>query len=69
VSNSTIKRLEEGFIAVPTPDVLLALVDALELDLITAMRLVGPYRRLYERITTNTNCLHRSRRTSSFVGW
>jgi transcriptional regulator with XRE-family HTH domain len=52
VATATITRIESGFIAVPTPEVLIALVDALELDMITAVMLVEPYRRLYERILT-----------------
>lgn len=52
VHNATIQRIEDGFIAVPSPNVLIALADALELDLITALRLVTPYRNIYERIVT-----------------
>lgn len=50
VHNATIQRIEDGFIAVPSPDVLIALTDALELDLIVALRLVTPYRNIYQRI-------------------
>jgi transcriptional regulator with XRE-family HTH domain len=34
VPNPTISRIEDGLIAVPSPDVLIAFVDALDLDLI-----------------------------------
>lgn len=52
VPNSTISRVEDGIFAVPSPDVLIALVDALDLDVITAVKLVPAYRNLYERIVT-----------------
>ena len=52
VNNATISRMEDGLIAVPTPDLLIALVDTLELDLITAIKLIQSYRRMYERIVT-----------------
>lgn len=54
VSNATISRLEDGIITVPTPDYLIALADALELNLITAIKLIESYRRMYERIVTET---------------
>lgn len=52
VPNSTISRVEDGIFAVPSPDVLIALVDALDLNVITAVKLVPAYRNLYERIVT-----------------
>ena len=52
VPNSTISRIEDGIFAVPSADVLIALVDALELDVIAAVKLVPAYRSLYERIVT-----------------
>lgn len=54
VPNSTISRVEDGIFAVPSADVLIALVDALDLDVITAVKLVPAYRNLYERIVTAT---------------
>jgi len=53
VSNSTISRVEDGIFAVPSPDVLIALVDALELDVVTAVKLVPVYRNLYERVAAS----------------
>jgi transcriptional regulator with XRE-family HTH domain len=50
VPNPTISRIEDGLIAVPSPDVLIALVDALDLNVITAVKLVPAYRNIYERI-------------------
>lgn len=48
VALSTITRIERG--SVPEVDLFLALVDALNLDVIAAVKLVEPYRRIYERI-------------------
>ncbi len=48
---STVKRTEDGYNQHPTPDVFLALVDALSLDLSTSVELVEPYRRLWQRFT------------------
>lgn len=50
VAPSTISRLEDGSRTLPHPDLFLALVDALELDVTAAVRLVEPYHRLYKRI-------------------
>ncbi len=50
VAPTTITRIENG--SVPHPDLFLALVDVLDLDVITAVGLVEPYQRLYQRITT-----------------
>jgi transcriptional regulator with XRE-family HTH domain len=52
VHNATIQRIEGGFIAVPSPDVLIALVDALDLDLITALKLIPAYRNMLKRIVS-----------------
>jgi transcriptional regulator with XRE-family HTH domain len=54
IHNATIKRVEDGFIAVPTPTILLGLVDALDLNLVTALKLVDSYRALYDRIMDAT---------------
>lgn len=51
---STLGRVESGFIAIPTPDYFMDLVDALNLDIVTAMNLLGPYKRIYDSITTAT---------------
>lgn len=51
VAPSTVMRIEDGTHAVPHPDLFASLIEALDLDVGTAMRLVGPYRRLHERIT------------------
>lgn len=50
VPNATLSRIEDRIIAVPTPDRLMTLIDALELDLITAIKLIPSYRRMHERI-------------------
>jgi transcriptional regulator with XRE-family HTH domain len=52
LNNSTIKRIEDGAFAVPSPDAVMALVDALKLDIIAAVELIEPYQRLYHRIAT-----------------
>lgn len=54
VNNSTVKRVEDGFITVPTPDVLLALINALELDICTAVKLIEPYDRLCTEVMRHT---------------
>jgi len=51
---TTIGRVESGFIAVPTPDYFMDLVDALDLDIITATHLLEPYRRIYDSILKAT---------------
>lgn len=48
VELTTISRIENG--STPGIDLFLGLVDALHLDLIAAVKLVEPYRRLYQRI-------------------
>lgn len=50
VANSTIVRTKNG--SIPEPDLFLSLIDALDLDVITAVQLVEPYRRIYQRIMT-----------------
>jgi transcriptional regulator with XRE-family HTH domain len=50
IPNPTLSRIEDGGIAVPSPDVLIRLVDALDLDIIAAVKLVPAYRNLCERI-------------------
>jgi transcriptional regulator with XRE-family HTH domain len=52
VAVTTITRIEDGSFVVPNPDLFLALVDVLDLDLITAVSLVEPYQRLWRRFTT-----------------
>jgi transcriptional regulator with XRE-family HTH domain len=47
---TTLGRVESGFIAVPTPDYFMDLVDALNLDIVTAVNLLKPYRRIYDSI-------------------
>lgn len=51
VAPSTIMRIEGGTHTLSHPDLFLALVDVLELDIIAAVKLVEPYHRLYKRIT------------------
>ncbi len=50
VAPTTITRIVDG--SVPHPDLFLALVDVLDLDIITAVKLIEPYHRLYQRINT-----------------
>jgi transcriptional regulator with XRE-family HTH domain len=50
---STIKRTEDTPSRVPNPDVFLALVDALGLNLATATELLEPYQKLRDRFTTD----------------
>lgn len=50
-AHTTISRIENG--SIPEPGLFLALVDALELDIITAVQLIGPYRRICQRIITD----------------
>lgn len=52
VAVTTITRIEDGSRLIPNPDLFLALVDVLELDLVTAVTLLAPYRRLWERLKT-----------------
>jgi transcriptional regulator with XRE-family HTH domain len=47
-AHTTISRVENG--SIPEPGLFLALVDTLELDIVTAVQLIGPYRRIYQRI-------------------
>lgn len=49
-AHTTIGRIENG--SIPEPDLFLSLIDTLDLDVITAIRLVAPYRRIYQRIIT-----------------
>lgn len=51
---TTLGRVESGFIAVPTPDYFMDLVDDLNLDIITAVNLLKPYRRIYDSILNAT---------------
>ncbi|MGQ0717552.1 MAG: helix-turn-helix domain-containing protein [Pseudonocardiales bacterium] len=51
---TTLGRVESGFIAVPTPDFFMDLVDALNLDIVTAMNLLEPYRRIYDGVANAT---------------
>lgn len=51
VVNTTIIGVENG--NMPKVDLFVKLVDALELDAITAVNFLAPYRRLYEQITTH----------------
>ncbi|MFD9894730.1 helix-turn-helix domain-containing protein [Amycolatopsis sp. NPDC059027] len=46
---STVMRTEDRPYQTPTPDVFLALVDALDLDLKTAVNLVESYKKLWQR--------------------
>jgi transcriptional regulator with XRE-family HTH domain len=48
VANSTIVRIKKG--SIPEPDLFISIIDALDLDVITAVKLVEPYRRLHDRI-------------------
>lgn len=50
VALSTITRIEHG--SIPEPDLFISIVDALDLDIITAVNLITPYRRIYQRIVT-----------------
>jgi transcriptional regulator with XRE-family HTH domain len=50
VALSTITRIERG--SIPEPNLFIALVDALNLNVITAVQLIEPYRCIYERIMT-----------------
>jgi transcriptional regulator with XRE-family HTH domain len=49
VALSTITRIERG--SIPEPDLFISLVNALKLDMTTAVNLIPSYRRLYEQIT------------------
>jgi len=50
VAHTTIGRIENG--STPEPALFISLIDALDLDVITAVTLVEPYRRIYQRIMT-----------------
>ncbi|RSN40056.1 hypothetical protein DMC64_34545 [Amycolatopsis sp. WAC 04197] len=50
VSLSTITRIEAGTLALPGPVLLCALGDALAFDYPTAVGLLEPYRRLWQRL-------------------
>lgn len=52
VKPATVTRIESGFITTPAPELVLALIDALELDVLTAVRLIKRYRELCDRILT-----------------
>ncbi len=43
---ATISRVEDGRIAVPTPDYFMDLIEALNLDIVTAVHLLKPYQRI-----------------------
>jgi len=47
-AHTTIGRIENG--GIPKPGLFLSLIDALDLDVITAVTLIEPYRRIYQRI-------------------
>ncbi|MGW4830490.1 helix-turn-helix domain-containing protein [Amycolatopsis japonica] len=49
IATTTVTRVESGEYAVPNPDLFLALVDALGLDLRAAVDLIEPYRNLCTR--------------------
>jgi len=49
---ATISRVEDGRIAVPTPDYFMDLAEALNLDIVTAVNLVKPYRRVCDSFVT-----------------
>ncbi|MGH3809362.1 MAG: helix-turn-helix domain-containing protein [Pseudonocardiaceae bacterium] len=49
-AHTTISRIENG--SIPEPGLFLSLIDALDLDIITAVTLIDPYRRIYQRIVT-----------------
>jgi len=51
VAPSTISRLEDGSRPLPHPDLFIALIDALDLDITTALKLAAPYGRLYTETT------------------
>lgn len=51
---TTLGRVESGFIAVPTPDYFMDLVDVLNLDIVKAVNLLKPYRRIYDSILNAT---------------
>ncbi|MGH3772706.1 MAG: helix-turn-helix domain-containing protein [Pseudonocardiaceae bacterium] len=46
VAPSTISRLEDGARSLPHPDLFLALINELELDVTVALALIPPYERL-----------------------
>ncbi|RZS30519.1 helix-turn-helix protein [Herbihabitans rhizosphaerae] len=48
VANTTISRIVNG--SVPHPELFLALVDTLDLDIVLAVTLVEPYRRIVDRV-------------------
>ena len=52
VANTTVMDIENG--TIPQPNLFIALIDALELNVITAVKLAEPYRRIYERIIIAT---------------
>jgi transcriptional regulator with XRE-family HTH domain len=43
---ASISRVEDGSIAVPTPDYFMDLVEALNLDIVIATNLLKPYQRI-----------------------
>ncbi len=49
---ATISRVEDGRIAVPTPDYFMDLVEALNLDIVAAVNLLKPYRRICDSFVT-----------------
>lgn len=56
VAPSTILRVEDGTHALPHPDLFLALVETLDLDITTAIRLVEPYGRLCAEVARRQAC-------------
>jgi transcriptional regulator with XRE-family HTH domain len=50
VANTTIMDIEKG--STPQPELFVSLIDTLELNAITAVKLLEPYRNIYERIIT-----------------
>ncbi|WP_410618561.1 helix-turn-helix domain-containing protein [Amycolatopsis sp. cmx-8-4] len=55
VSLSTITRIEAGTLALPGPVLLCTLGDALNFDYPTAVGLLEPYRRLWQRLTATSD--------------
>jgi transcriptional regulator with XRE-family HTH domain len=54
IATSTITRLERGDMTVPGPDLLCKLGDFLRFDYATAVGLLEPYRRLWQRLQGET---------------
>jgi transcriptional regulator with XRE-family HTH domain len=50
IPHPTIKKIENDIIAIPGPSVLVALIDALHLDIIATVARIEPYRILCQRV-------------------